>query len=181
MSVFGSEAVPWSLAWPDAHGSPTRCGPFDINIAYVQGNRAQSRLTPEAWGAITAKLERYSGLYIYRDGIRVLPYGNSDFDFLNFERQRSKSASDYFFSYRRIFGVIELTRATTKDCAKRLDVKVSHQTNPTVSFATCSVRSSTRWRLTSFAMTDPRRYVSNSALRTRAVGQSAPPACTAGS
>ena len=150
VSVFGHEPVRWKLAWSGAHGSPTRCGPFDINIAYVQGNRAQSRLTPEEYSAIAAKLDRYSGLYIYRDGIRVLPYGNSDFDFLNFERQRSKSASDYFFSYRRIFGVIELTRSITRTCARKPVGKASPQMRPTGSFATCSGHSSTRSLLTSF-------------------------------
>ena len=110
VSVFGDDPKSWDLAWPDAHGKETVCGPFRINIAYVQGNRQQSRLTPEEWTSIIAKLDRYSGLYIYRDGIRVLPYGNPDFDFLELERNRSKSASDYFFSYRRMFGVIELTR-----------------------------------------------------------------------
>jgi signal transduction histidine kinase len=62
------------------------------------------------WQEISGKLSRYGGLYIYRDGIRVLPYGNSDFDFLDIEVRRAKSASDAFFSYRRMFGVIELSR-----------------------------------------------------------------------
>jgi signal transduction histidine kinase len=111
VSVFGKDPVPWSLAWSGAHGEKAVCGPFTINIAYVQGVRAQSRLAPDDWSAVIAKLDRYSGLYIYRDGIRILPYGNSDVDFLDLERRRSKSASDYFFSYRRMFGVVELTRS----------------------------------------------------------------------
>jgi signal transduction histidine kinase len=119
VSVFGDEPVPWNLAWPNAHGEPTACGPFEIHIAYVQGKRSQSRLDPEEWSEIVAKLERYSGLYIYRDGIRVLPYGNSDFDFLDLERRRSKSASDYFFSYRRMFGVIELTSNRNHDLREK--------------------------------------------------------------
>jgi len=55
-------------------------------------------------------MNRIGGLYIYRDGIRVLPYGNNDYDFLDMERNRTKSAAYYYFSYRRIFGVIELDR-----------------------------------------------------------------------
>lgn len=110
VSVFGGEPTPWENAYSGAHGSEVACGPFTINIAYVQGVKKQSRIDPEHWSAIIAKLDRYSGLYIYRDGIRVLPYGNSDFDFLDIERERTKSASDNFFSYRRMFGVVELTR-----------------------------------------------------------------------
>jgi signal transduction histidine kinase len=119
VSVFGDEPVPWKLSWPGAHGEPTVCGPFDIHIAYVQGSRKQSRLGPQEWTEIVAKLDRYSGLYIYRDGIRVLPYGNSDFDFLDLERRRSKSASDYFFSYRRMFGVVELTAKDNHDLREK--------------------------------------------------------------
>lgn len=119
VSVFGDEPVPWDLAWPNAHGEPTACGPFEIHIAYVQGKRSQSRLSPEEWSEVVAKLDRYSGLYIYRDGIRVLPYGNSDFDFLDLERRRSKSASDYFFSYRRMFGVVELSGKRNHDLREK--------------------------------------------------------------
>ena len=119
VSVFGSESKSWSLAWPGAHGAETSCGPFSINIAYVQGAQKHSRLAPSDWTAIIAKLDRYSGLYIYRDGIRILPYGNSDFDFLDIEKRRTKSASDYFFSYRRMFGVIELTRAANHELREK--------------------------------------------------------------
>lgn len=119
VSVFGDEPVAWKLSWPSAQGEPTACGPFEIHIAYVQGKRSQSRLSPEEWTEIVAKLDRYSGLYIYRDGIRVLPYGNSDFDFLDLERRRSKSASDYFFSYRRMFGVVELTTKANHDLREK--------------------------------------------------------------
>ena len=57
--------------------------------------------------ALKKKLDRIGGLYIYKNGIRVLPYGNSDYDFLEIERRRTLSASYYFFSYRRMFGAIE--------------------------------------------------------------------------
>jgi len=110
VSVYGSEPDPYQVAWPRARGSRTRCGPFSLNLAYVQGTRRDSKLDPELWQEISSKLNRYGGLYIYRDGIRVLPYGNSDFDFLDIELRRAKSASDAFFSYRRMFGVIDLTR-----------------------------------------------------------------------
>jgi signal transduction histidine kinase len=111
VSVYGGDPVQYKVAWRQARGRPTRCGPFSFNLAYVQGLRKDSRLDPELWQEISGKLNRYGGLYIYRDGIRVLPYGNSDFDFLDIELRRAKSASDYFFSYRRMFGVIEISRS----------------------------------------------------------------------
>lgn len=110
ISVYGGTPDPYVVSWKDARGVPTGCGPFGLNLAYVQGRQRESRLPPDDFIAISTKLNRYGGLYIYRDNIRVLPYGNSDFDFLDIELQRAKSASDAFFSYRRIFGLVELTR-----------------------------------------------------------------------
>jgi signal transduction histidine kinase len=119
VTVYRDEPVEHTIAWPKARGTPTRCGPFSFNLAYVQGNLRDSRLDPALFGEISEKLNRYAGLYIYRDGIRVLPYGNSDFDFLDVELRRSKSADDAFFSYRRMFGVIELTRAENAELREK--------------------------------------------------------------
>lgn len=109
VQVYGSEPDLYQVSW-QARGAPTRCGPFAINLAYVQGNRGQSKLDADAYTAIVQKLDRFGGLYIYRDGVRVLPYGNSDFDWLDVERRRTSSASDYFFSYRRMFGIVGISR-----------------------------------------------------------------------
>ena len=119
VTVYRDEPVDYTIAWPKARGTPTRCGPFAFNLAYVQGNLRDSRLDRELHRQITDKLNRYAGLYIYRDGIRVLPYGNSDFDFLEVEERRSKSAEDAFFSYRRMFGVLELTRAENSELREK--------------------------------------------------------------
>lgn len=109
VAVYHGKPEPYPVAW-DARGTPSRCGPFELELAYVQGRPNQSRLDPDAWTAISSKLDRFGGLYVYRDGIRVLPYGNSDFDWLDVERRRTLSAQDYFFSYRRMFGAVEITR-----------------------------------------------------------------------
>jgi signal transduction histidine kinase len=119
VSVYRGEPVPYEVAWPKARGTQSRCGPFLFNLAYVQGNLRDSRLDPPLFAAISEKLNRYAGLYIYRDGVRVLPYGNSEFDFLDVELRRSKSAGDAFFSYRRMFGVIELTRSNNGELREK--------------------------------------------------------------
>jgi signal transduction histidine kinase len=108
--VFDADPVPVTIPFRTARGRKSACGPFRIDVAYQQGEARRSLLDPEAFAAMNQKLRLYGGLYIYRDGIRILPYGNQDFDFLEFEQRRSISASDYFFSYRRMFGVVELTR-----------------------------------------------------------------------
>ncbi len=97
------------IQWPKATGRKTECGSFRVQFAYVQGQAKDSRLPPDLWAKLSAKLNKIGGLYVYRDGIRILPYGNSDYDFLNIERRRTKSASDWFFSYRRILGAVEIS------------------------------------------------------------------------
>lgn len=119
VSIYGQPAVPYKVAWTETPGQPIRCGPFRVDVAYVQGRRNESRLDPEEWQRLAAKLNRFGGLYIYRDNVRVLPYGNTNFDFLDMERRRSISASDYFFSYRRIFGVVSITRAENGDLREK--------------------------------------------------------------
>ncbi len=122
VSTYGQKPQACTIEWLDNRGKKTACGPFQVKFAYVQGNRRDSKVPPEEWERISAKLNKIGGLYIYRDGIRILPYGNSDYDFLNIERRRTKSAQDWFFSYRRIFGAIELTHefnGTLKEKAGR--------------------------------------------------------------
>ncbi len=117
--VFDSDAEELVIPYPDSRGRAVTCGPFRIDVAYQQGERNRTMLEPEAFSAMNRKLRLIGGLYIYRDGIRVLPYGNPEVDFLEFEQRRSISASDYFFSYRRMFGVIELTRANNYELREK--------------------------------------------------------------
>ncbi|NTV94913.1 MAG: ATP-binding protein [Thiobacillus sp.] len=106
VKVFDRNPVPYSLNWPGAKGKPTDCGSFEIQFAVVQGLQHQSMLAPDDWVDMIAKLNAAGGLYIYRDGVRVLPYGDADFDFLHIEKRRTLKGSDWFFSFRRMFGAI---------------------------------------------------------------------------
>jgi signal transduction histidine kinase len=109
VTVYGEPTSDHVVPWTSAGGDEIECGAFRLSLAIVQGTNAESTLPAEDWVRITRKLNRIGGLYIYKDGIRVLPYGNNDYDFLDIERRRTKSASYYYFSYRRMFGVIELS------------------------------------------------------------------------
>lgn len=108
VSVYGEKPTQHGIVWPRAMGRKTFCGPFSISFAYVQGVANESRMARERWVDLIEKLDRMGGLYIYRNGIRILPYGNTDNDFLNIEERRNLGAGYYFFSYRRMFGAIEL-------------------------------------------------------------------------
>ena len=115
VSVYGAEPKHHTIAWPEARGRTTDCGPFMISFSYVQGFARESRLPREQWENLITKLDAIGGLYIYRNGIRILPYGNTDFDFINIEQRRNLGAAYYFFSYRRMFGAIELPPARRPD------------------------------------------------------------------
>lgn len=85
-------------------------GSFPIKLGYSQGKESESNLETNAWKKINDKVTEYGGLYIYRDNFRVLPYGRTDFDFLGFEKRRALRASTAYFSHRRMFGYLALTR-----------------------------------------------------------------------
>lgn len=108
--VYGTTPDKHILPWPEASGQKTSCGPFKINFAVVQGDFKDSLLEPQEHARMIRKMNSIGGLYIYNDNIRVLPYGGTDYDFLEIEKRRTLSAGYYFFSYRRIFGIIELSR-----------------------------------------------------------------------
>jgi signal transduction histidine kinase len=115
VSIYGREPVEHVVPWPSARGKKTDCGPFYFNLAYLQGASRESIVPPDEWARLSRKIGRIGGLYIYKDGIRVLPYGNNEYDFLDIERNRTKSAGYYFFSYRRMFGVIETSQTANEN------------------------------------------------------------------
>ena len=106
--IYREEPEEYVLSWPEARGTPTECGPFKLRLSVIQGLQSESVLDPETWGILNNKTRRYGGLYVYRDGVRVLPYGLPDFDWLKIEYRRTLSAQDHFFSHRRMAGYIAL-------------------------------------------------------------------------
>jgi signal transduction histidine kinase len=110
ISVYGKKPENIVIPWQKSLGKPIACGPFKINFGYVQGRQSESKLPPSIHAQINQKLGQLGGLYIYKDNIRVLPYGDFDVDFLGFEKKRSIRASEGFFSFRRMFGSIELSQ-----------------------------------------------------------------------
>lgn len=89
---------------------PTPYGSFKIEFGVIEGESKSSKLPRAQWNIFKQKLEKFGGLYTYRDKFRVLPYGRTEFDWLKFEERRSLSATYYQFSHRRIFGYIEVSR-----------------------------------------------------------------------
>ena len=117
--IYDQEPVDFVLPWSGSRGRPTSCGPFKVDIGYLQGLQRESRLPPDEWNALNRKLERIGGVYIYRDGIRILPYGDVDSDWLEIEKRRSLGAQYYFFSHRRIMGAIQVSREGNQELQEK--------------------------------------------------------------
>ncbi|MBG6172938.1 signal transduction histidine kinase [Labrenzia sp. EL_208] len=109
VGVYQTLPTEYVLNWQNTDGRPTRCGPFNFSIAVIQPNLTDSLVEPTEHAQIRRKLERHGGVYIYKDGVRVQPYGGPDFDFLDVERRRNLKASTAYYSFRNIMGAVELT------------------------------------------------------------------------
>lgn len=104
------QEIQYSYTNPRKKDSRNFYGSIPIKLGYSQGEERSSALDSLNYQKIRDKADRYGGLYIYRDNFRVLPYGRENVDFLGFESRRSRRAGFYYFSYRRMFGYLDLTR-----------------------------------------------------------------------
>lgn len=104
------EEIEYSYINPRKKDTRTFYGKVPIELGYSQGEEKSSNLTEVQYAQITRKVKEYGALYVFRDDFRVLPYGRENADFLKFEYRRSKRAGTYYFSYRRMYGYVDLTR-----------------------------------------------------------------------
>lgn len=99
-------APPWG-----ALRRATRVGPFAFCIGTFEQEQTSSTHTPEEHAALLDKVDLYAGLRVYRDGLRVMPYGRPEADFFKLEERRSKHAGREFWQHRRVFGRVALSRS----------------------------------------------------------------------
>lgn len=108
VSIYGEMTEDHVISWREGTGHMTSCGPFDIVFAAFEGERRHSRLTDAEYETLSAKTNRIGGLYLYRNGVRILPYGNTDYDWLDIELRRTKGYGHYYFSHRKMFGAVQI-------------------------------------------------------------------------
>ena len=108
ISIYGETISNHIIPWVGGRGAHTKCGPFSIDFAAFEGESKHSTIPHEEHAKLAYKAEHLGGLYIYRNGIRVLPYGDTDYDWLDIEFRRTKSAYYYYFSHRKMFGAVEI-------------------------------------------------------------------------
>ena len=119
VSIYGESIEDHVIPWRGADGNPTACGSFAINFAAIEGAGRHSTLPAEDHALMTQKMNKIGGLYIYRDGVRILPYGDTDYDWLDIEFHRTKSAYYYYFSHRKMFGVIEIDSLNNRNLQEK--------------------------------------------------------------
>lgn len=99
---------PSDLRIPDRRNN--HVGPFDIYIAsmeFVPDNTTHPKAEFNRYRDLAGK---YSGFMVFRDGLRVMPYGRTDNDFFEIESRRSRSAGREFWNHRQLFGRIAIGR-----------------------------------------------------------------------
>lgn len=85
-------------------------GPFKLYIASMEFTPDKTTHSKAEFDFYRDLAGRYSGFMVFRDGLRVLPYGRTDNDFFDIESRRSKQAGREFWNHRQMFGRLAITR-----------------------------------------------------------------------
>jgi len=109
VTAFGKDLGEVTLPNSINLSSGSKAGEFRVKLGTFEYNKDISSLTPSQIDAFAGIAKKHSGLLIYRDNLRVLPYGRTDNDFFQIEERRGKNAGRFFFANRRLFGQILLT------------------------------------------------------------------------
>lgn len=88
-----------------------RPGPFEFAIGTFEQVSANSSHNARRHKDLADQVTKYGGVRVYRDGLRVMPYGSANADFFGLEETRQKHAGRYFWAHRRSFGRLAFTRS----------------------------------------------------------------------
>ena len=90
-----------------------RCGDFRFQFYIFDFSRGiQGRYLLKQQEKNLLKEHR---IYLYRDGVRVYPYGDPDDDWLNIDVSRGKGRAGHFFSNDQILGWVDITQEGNPD------------------------------------------------------------------
>lgn len=85
-------------------------GSFDIRVGTFEVVAKSTTLNDIQHSHFSQLSLKYGGFRVYRDGLRVMPYGRVDSDYFSIEERRSKHAGRAFWSNRRMFGRVSISR-----------------------------------------------------------------------
>jgi signal transduction histidine kinase len=89
--------------------SATECGDFEFNF-YIFDFKANPK-DPLGLSKSEKDIIREHRVFLYRDGVRVQPYGAPDDDWLQIDRHRAEIRANEQFSNDQLFGQIKITKA----------------------------------------------------------------------
>lgn len=95
--------------------SKSGVGSFKFQVGSFEYRKDISSLEENDVDILNEKAKKYAGLLIFRDNLRVLPYGRVDNDFFEIEERRSNHAGRHYWSNRRTFGYIGITYEYNKE------------------------------------------------------------------
>ena len=112
VTVFGKDRGEFSVAprrVPPKAGRDM-VGPFSLCLGSFEQTPSKTTHPPEVYVALGEKADRFAGLGVFRDGLRVMPYGRPDNDFFGIESRRTRHAGREFWVHHRTFGRVALQR-----------------------------------------------------------------------
>ena len=107
-----SEVWDRDVLWPEASGHT--CGPFEFQLSAWDLDSAPLKLFLKESGSemglrdFRKTIREHSGISLYRDGFRILPYGEPDNDWLRLDRRRVNNPT-MRLSNNQILGTIHLS------------------------------------------------------------------------
>ena len=110
--VFGQDRGPYEYVpdrLPPTSGRE-RVGPFRFAIGTFEQDPKNTTHSLEQFAHFSELADLYGGVTVYRDGLRVMPYGRPQSDFFNIEERRGRHAGRFFWAHRRSFGRVAFTR-----------------------------------------------------------------------
>jgi len=88
----------------------SKIGPFEISFGTYEVVQKNSTHPEAIHSKIDELASGHSGLAMYRDGLRVMPYGRPEHDLFKIEERRQSNAGREFWASRRMFGRIAISR-----------------------------------------------------------------------
>jgi signal transduction histidine kinase len=105
---LGIKTVP-PVRMPSQRGRD-RLGPFAFAVGTFEQDERRSTHDANQHMLLLKQADKFAGVAMYRDQLRVMPYGRPDADFLGMEERRSKHAGREFWAHRRTFGHVAFSR-----------------------------------------------------------------------
>ncbi len=98
------------------------CGPFDLRFYSWDLSVQDQRAVFGDMSTYKVMIRPNSGVKVFRDGFRVLPYGNPDNDWLSMDLERVRRF-ELHLSRNQIIGAIEISSVTNPNLLDKTDGK----------------------------------------------------------